>query len=129
MTMTAIEGWREYIQTHDAVALRRWLHPDMVFESPILGTPQVGVEASFRYLEAAGRILGGPNARVVAEWRNETGSVLELTNEIEGIRVNLVDIITLTPDKAQITHFKVMVRPLKAINLVMRLMTEELARA
>jgi hypothetical protein len=52
---------------------------------------------------------------------------LEFETEIEGITINGVDIITFDRDD-RITHFKVMVRPLKAINLLHRLMGEELAR-
>ena len=53
--------------------------------------------------------------------------MLEFESEIEGIRVNGVDIITFGED-GRITHFKVMVRPLKAINLLHRLMGEQLAQ-
>ena len=57
----------------------------------------------------------------------KSGAVLEFTNEIEGITINGVDIITFDADD-RITHFKVMVRPLKAINLLHRLMGEQLAK-
>ena len=53
--------------------------------------------------------------------------MLEFEREIEGIRINGVDIITFSDDNL-ITHFKVMVRPLKAINLLHRLMGEQLAK-
>ena len=53
------------------------------------------------------------------------GAVLEFENEIDGIKINGVDIITFDAD-GRITHFKVMVRPLKAINLLHRLMGEQL---
>ena len=59
--------------------------------------------------------------------RSDTGAVLEFENEIEGIRINGVDIISFSADD-RISHFKVMVRPLKAINLLHRLMGEQLAR-
>jgi hypothetical protein len=72
-------------------------------------------------------VLGGPFFSYVGEWRSRTGAVLEFENEIDGIRINGVDIITFSDD-GRITHFKVMVRPLKAINLLHRLMGEQLAR-
>ena len=53
--------------------------------------------------------------------------MLEFTDEIEGITINGVDIIIFDADD-RITHFKVMVRPLKAINLLHRLMGEQLAK-
>ncbi len=126
--MDPIEAWKAYTDSHDEAALRPWLHEDMVFESPILGTPQAGREASLKYLVAAARILDGPNSRFVREWRGATGAVLEVEAEIEGVRINLVDIITLSAGGDRIIGFKVMVRPLKAIHLVMRLMGDELMR-
>ena len=74
-----------------------------------------------------GKVLGGSRFAFVGEWRNDTGAVLEFETEIEGIKLNGVDIITCGDD-GRITHFKVMVRPLKAINLLHRLMGEQLAR-
>ena len=38
-----------------------------------------------------------------------------------GVEINGVDLITCTPDGQRISHFKVMIRPLKAINLLHRL--------
>ena len=128
MEMSALAGWRDYIKTHDEGALRRLLHPDVVFESPIVHTPQRGREITVKYLSSAAKVLGGPGFRYVAEWRNDTGAVLELQTEIDGIVIDAVDIITVNGDGSLITHFKVMVRPLEAIKLLHRLMGEELAR-
>ena len=72
-------------------------------------------------------MLGSPTFAYVGEWRSQHGAVLEFENEIDGIRINGVDIITFAND-GRITHFKVMVRPLKAINLLHRLMGEQLAK-
>ena len=105
------------------------LHPDAVFESPVVHTPQRGREITFKYLTGAGKVLGGPGFRYVGEWLSDNGAVLEFETEIEGIRINGVDIITFSDDGELITHFKVMVRPLKAINLLHRLMGEQLAKA
>ncbi|WP_316231507.1 nuclear transport factor 2 family protein [Bradyrhizobium sp. SZCCHNR1051] len=126
MTMTGLDGWYGYMRSHDLGALRELLHPDAVFESPVVHTPQRGRDITFKYLASAEKVLGGPGFKYVGEWRNATGAVLEFENEIEGIRLNGVDIITFD-DAGRITHFKVMVRPLKAINLLHRLMGEQLA--
>jgi len=128
MRMTALDHWRDYIKSHDHRALWDLLHPDAVFESPVVHTPQRGREITFKYLTSAGKVLGGPSFRYVGEWRSDNGAVLEFENEIEGIRINGVDIITFNADGSLITHFKVMVRPLRAINLLHRLMGEQLAR-
>ena len=71
--------------------------------------------------------MGGPGFRYTGEWRSDNGAVLEFENEIEGIKLNGVDIIRFADD-GRIAHFKVMVRPLKAINLLHRLMGEQLAK-
>jgi hypothetical protein len=115
------------MKSHDRVALWDLLHPDAVFESPVVHTPQRGREITFKYLSSAEKVLGGPGFRYVGEWRNATGAVLEFENVIEGIRLNGVDIISFSDD-GRITHFKVMVRPLKAINLLHRLMGEQLMK-
>jgi hypothetical protein len=129
MQMTALDRWYDFMKSHDHNALWDLLHPDAVFESPVVHTPQRGREITFKYLASAGNVLSGPGFKYVGEWRSDNGAVLEFENEIKGIRINGVDIITLNDDGSLITHFKVMVRPLKAINLLHRLMGEQLARS
>lgn len=67
-------------------------------------------------------MLGGPEFRYVNQWHRDSGAVLEFETQIDGIAINGVDIIECMPDGSQITRFKVMIRPLKAIELVHRLM-------
>jgi SnoaL-like domain len=129
MTKPALAKWYNYMKSHDLSALREMLHPDAVFESPVVHTPQRGRDITFKYLASAEKVLGGPGFKYVGEWHSANGAVLEFENEIEGITINGVDIITYSDDGEQITHFKVMVRPLKAINLLHRLMGEQLAKA
>ncbi|WP_338830490.1 nuclear transport factor 2 family protein [Bradyrhizobium sp. 27S5] len=125
MSKPGLDKWYAYMKSHDAAALWDLLHPDAVFESPVVHTPQRGRDITFKYLTSAAKVLGGPTFRYLGEWRNDTGAVLEFENEIDGIKLNGVDIITFDAD-GRITHFKVMVRPLKAINLLHRLMGEQL---
>ena len=127
MTMTALDKWYAFMKSHDAAALWDLLHPDVVFESPVVHTPQRGRDITSKYLTSAGKVLGGPGFKYVGEWRNDTGAVLEFETEIDGITINGVDIISFSDDD-RIIHFKVMVRPLKAINLLHRLMGEQLAK-
>lgn len=126
MTMTGLEQWYQYIKSHDHAALWNLLHPDAVFESPVVHSPQRGRDITFKYLASADKVLGGPNFVYRGEWRSESGAVLEFETAIDGITINGVDIITFD-DAGKIIHFKVMVRPLKAINLLHRLMGEQLA--
>jgi hypothetical protein len=128
MTRPALAKWYNYMKSRDLTALRELLHEDAVFESPVVHTPQRGRDITFKYLAGAGKVLGGPGFKYVGEWHSPTGAVLEFENQIEGITINGVDIITFSDDGELITHFKVMVRPLKAINLLHRLMGEQLAK-
>src|SRR6476660_9172211 len=128
MTMTGLDKWYSYIKSHDPAALWELLHPDAVFESPVVHTPQRGRDITFKYLASALKVLNGPSFKYLGEWRSDSGAVLEFATEIDGITINGVDIITFADD-GRITHFKVMVRPLKAINLLHRLMGEQLAAA
>lgn len=128
MATTGLDRWHDYMKTHDDQSLWNLLHPDAVFESPVVHTPQRGREITFKYLTSAAKVLGGDGFRYVGEWRNETGAVLEFENEVQGVRINGVDIVTFDPE-GRITHFKVMVRPLKAINLLHQMMAAQLAGA
>ena len=126
--MQPLERWYAYVKNHDHAELRAMLHPDAVFESPVVHTPQRGREIVFKYLVGADKVLGGPGFTYTGEWRSANSAVLEFTNEVQGIKINGVDIITWDA-QGLITHFKVMVRPLKAINLLHQLMGEQLAKA
>ncbi len=123
----ALDRWYDYMRSHDRALLWDLLDPDAVFESPIVHTPQRGRDITFKYLVGAAHVLGGPGFRYIGEWRSATGAVLEFETEIEGIRINGVDIMTFGADGLTIVNFKVMVRPLKAINLLHRLMGAALA--
>lgn len=125
--MTGIDLWHAYIRTGDRVALHELLDPDACFDSPIVHTTQRGRAITETYLHAATTVLGTADFRYVGEWRSETGAVLEFETTIDGIAINGVDIIRLTDDGQRIAAFKVMLRPLKAVNLVHQKMSEMLS--
>jgi hypothetical protein len=122
-----LQAWHDYVASHDEKKLWDMLHPDVVFESPVVHSPQQGREITFKYLKAAFVVLGGPGFRYAGQWENHTGAVLEFVNEIQGICLNGIDMITWN-EAGQITHFKVMVRPLKAINMLHQVMGTQLAQ-
>jgi hypothetical protein len=128
MSITGLDKWYGYMKSHDRAALWDLLHPDAVFESPVVHTPQRGRDITFKYLSSAEKVLGGAGFSYTGEWRSENSAVLEFEKVVDGILINGVDIITFSGD-GLITHFKVMVRPLKAINLLHRLMGDQLAAA
>lgn len=124
--MTGLDSWYSFMKSHDHKALWDLLHPDAVFESPVVHSPQRGRDITFKYLTSAEKVLGGPGFSYVGEWTSAGGAVLEFKTMIDGIEINGVDIISFDGE-GRITHFKVMVRPLKAINMLHRLMAEQLA--
>ena len=125
--MTAIDDWHAFVRSNDSAALAALLDEDAVFESPVVHAPQRGRAITMKYLLGAMAVLGGPRFRYVGEWRNETGTVLEFETVIDGVAINGVDIITLDAGGTRIIRLKVMIRPLKAINLINRLMSEQIA--
>ena len=103
------------------------LAEDAVFESPVVHTPQVGRAIVEKYLRGALKVLNTEHFRYGGEWFAEKSAVLEFFSEIDGIKINGVDLIEWN-DAGLITHFKVMVRPLKAINILHQKMGELLSR-
>ena len=126
--MTAIDRWHHFLDTRDPAVLHDLLSEDAVFESPVVHTPQLGRAITETYLLGAIKVLGTDAFRYTGEWRSGTGAVLEFETEIDGVKVNGVDIIRTSDDGQRISHFKVMIRPLKAIEVVHRRMGEMLAK-
>lgn len=125
--MDTIARWHEVVKSRDLAALKDLIADEAVFESPVVHTPQVGKAITVTYLAGALQVLNNGSFRYLGEWRAERSAVLEFATEIDGITVNGVDIISWN-EAAKITGFKVMIRPLKAINLVHRMMGELLAK-
>src|SRR5712675_2889223 len=86
MSMTGLDIG--YMKSHDHSALWDLLHPDAVFESPVVHTPQRGRDITFKYLASAEKVLGGPGFAYVGEWRSANGAVLEFEKHIDGISIN-----------------------------------------
>jgi hypothetical protein len=126
MTATASERWEQIAGSGDFGLLDRLLADDVIFESPVVHTPQLGRAITKAYLVAAVQVLGGPDFRWVNRWFSEQSAVLELETRIDGLTINAVDIISWNSE-GRITHFKVMVRPLKAINALHQAMGRQLA--
>ena len=115
------------VANSDAATIGAVLHDDCVFESPVVHTPQRGKAISTAYLASAGQVFGDSKFEYVGEWKADNSAVLEFTAEIDGIKINGVDMITCDDD-GMITHFKVMVRPLKAVNMLHAKMGEMLQK-
>jgi hypothetical protein len=128
MTDHPIETWHRLVRTQDPSGLPALLAEDAVFHSPVVHTPQVGKKLAVGYLGAAFRVFFNPSFRYVREIVGDKDAMLEFETEVDGILVNGVDIIRWN-DQGQITDFKVMLRPLKAINVIQQRMAEMLKSA
>lgn len=117
MSHQALETWHRLVRTQDPAGLQALLAEEAVFHSPLMHSPQRGRKATAMYLGAAFRVFFNPTFRYVREIVGESDAMLEFETEIDGILVNGVDVIRWN-DAGQIVDFKVMLRPLKAINLI-----------
>jgi hypothetical protein len=122
-----VHGWHAYVQSRDPADLGTLIAEDCVFESPVVHSPQVGKAITEKYLLSALQVLNNDSFEYLGEWRAERSAVLEFGCVIDGIRINGVDMIWWN-EAGLITRFKVMVRPLKAINMLHQKMGEMLMK-
>lgn len=126
--MNTLARWHEIIEQGDPALLDEILADDCVFHSPVVHTPQEGRELTRLYLTGAMHVLND-GFHYVKEVVSDRHAVLEFVCEVDGVTVNGVDIISFN-EQGKIEEFKVMVRPLKAINMLhakMRDMLEQLS--
>lgn len=134
MIEEVVAKWHQYMRGQLDGGLDSLLADDCVFYSPIVFTPQVGKDITKLYLQAASQTLPGDKSaesgsgsanegkfRYVKEVMSGNTAVLEFETTVEGKYANGVDIITCN-DHGLISEFKVMFRPLQAINAVHRQM-------
>jgi hypothetical protein len=117
MSVHPLEAWHQLVRSQDPAGLDALLSEEVVFYSPVVHTPQHGKAVTSLYLSAAFRVFFNPSFRYVREVAGPSDAVLEFETRIDGVLVNGVDMIKWNT-QGQITEFKVMLRPLKAINLV-----------
>jgi hypothetical protein len=128
MIPTVIEIWRAMVASGDLAQLESLLSPGATFHSPIVHTPQVGRALTAQYLRAADGVLNNDSFHYVEEWFGASSAVLEFEVTVDAVLINGIDLIHWN-DAGEIVAFKVMVRPLKAVDLVHQLMMRALAAA
>jgi Glyoxalase-like domain len=125
---SALARWHRIVASRDIADLDDLLAEEAVFESPAVHTPQSGKAITYKYLAAASVVLMNDSFRYVGEWLGERSAVLEFKCMLGEIEVDGIDMIEWN-DAGRITRFKVMVRPIKALQTLMPLMAAELAKA
>tara|TARA_B100000029_G_scaffold514459_1_gene617401 strand:- start:2883 stop:3311 length:429 start_codon:yes stop_codon:yes gene_type:complete len=142
--MNAVEKWYEVMKSNNLDLLDNLLADDVIFYSPVVFTPQKGKEITKMYLMAAEGVFGSnqnqdrnesnedksSKFKYTKEIIGETSALLEFETEMEGIYINGVDILSWNKEE-KITEFKVLVRPLQAVNMLhqkMQAMLENLKK-
>jgi SnoaL-like domain len=123
MKSDPIKAWHSIVEKREAQGLDALLADEAVFHSPVVHTPQVGKLITQKYLTAAFHVFFNESFRYVRELQAERDAVLEFEVKLDGITVNGVDMIKWN-DAGKITEFKVMLRPLKAVNLIHQKMAQ-----
>jgi hypothetical protein len=146
MITEVIEQWHRYLKGQFPEALDELLADDVIFYSPVVYTPQAGKEITKLYLQAAAVALpgsgGGSSGSLARAGSDSSGrfrytkqvlagdtAVLEFETTVDDKYVNGVDIIRVN-DQGKIVEFRVMIRPLQAVNAVhaqMRSMLQKLS--
>lgn len=123
-----LQRWFDHMEgDRSADSLRPLLAEDATFHSPVVHTPQRGIDLTLAYLTAADTVFGNGSFEYVRTLVDGENAMLEFTAELDGIHVNGIDLIHWDGD-GLIDDFKVMVRPLKAINMLWKMMGEQLEK-
>ena len=124
-----VSAWHAYMASGgDAALLADLIAEDAVFHSPVVHSPQAGKAKVMLYLLSAAKVLGNESFTYVRELIDGNDALLEFTSELDGVHVNGIDLIRFD-DAGKIIDFKVMVRPVKAVNKLWDLMAAQLQAA
>ncbi|MEN9924637.1 MAG: hypothetical protein RL268_763 [Pseudomonadota bacterium] len=124
-----VAAWHAYMNSGgDAALLSAQVADDAVFHSPVVHSPQEGKAKVMLYLLSAAKVLGNESFTYVREIIDGQDALLEFTSVIDGIHINGIDLIRFD-DEGKIIDFKVMVRPVKAVNKLWEMMAAQLQAA
>ncbi|MBI5504438.1 MAG: nuclear transport factor 2 family protein [Deltaproteobacteria bacterium] len=118
-----VADWHALLASDDLSRLDAMLAEDAVFHSPVLHTAQHGKALVTTYLTAAAQVLLSSDFHYVREVVGPSDAVLEFECEIGGVHINGIDMFHWNAD-GKIDDFKVMIRPLKAVNLLHGMMVQ-----
>ena len=116
-SIDTMASWHRVAKGRDVKGLYSLIAEGAVFHSPVVHTPQVGKEITFKYLSAAFDVFFNDSFEYVREVQGERHAILEFELVLQGIKVNGVDMISWN-EAGLITEFKVMIRPLKAVTII-----------
>lgn len=117
MGINTLSAWHELVKSRNTKGISAILADDVIFHSPVVHTPQVGKAITAQYLGAAFHVFFNETFEYIREIAGPRDAALEFQVDIDGITVNGVDMLKWN-DEGEIIEFKVLIRPLKAINLI-----------
>lgn len=120
-----IDSWHTVFKSQELDKLDKIIADNAVFTSPVVFKPMEGKEITKMYLFAAGQSFNMDKFKYIREVHDGINSVLEFETFIDDISVNGVDMIKWN-NEGKIIDFKVMIRPLKAVQKVQEKMIESL---
>ncbi|MDA9212356.1 nuclear transport factor 2 family protein [Gammaproteobacteria bacterium] len=120
-----IDSWHTIFKSQELDKLDKIIADNAVFTSPVVFKPMEGKEITIMYLFAAGQSFNMDKFKYIREVHDGTNSILEFETFIDDISVNGVDMIKWN-NEGKIVDFKVMIRPLKAVQKVQEKMIESL---
>lgn len=123
-----LQRWLDHIDgDRSEASLRPLLADNVTFFSPVVFTPQPGIERTVAYLTAADSVFGTGSFDYVRTLVDGDNAMMEFAGELDGIFFNGIDLIHWNED-GLIDDFKVMVRPLQAINKLWEMMGQQLEK-
>ena len=120
-----IKIWHEVVKSGEIAMLDNILDENCIFYSPVVFSPQKGKEATKKYLTAAAVVFADDSFKYTKELVSSRLACLEFELILNEININGIDIISWN-EEGKITEFKVMIRPLKAVEIIHKYMGEEL---
>ena len=125
--LVGLDTWHKFVNERNIHELNSFISDDVTLFSPVVFKPIKGKFMVTMYLQAAAEIIANDNFKYVREVVDKQNAILEFETEINGLSVNGVDMLQFTKD-GKLKEIKVMIRPIKGVNIVHQKMAEYLEK-
>jgi len=125
--LVGLDTWHKFVNERNIHELNSFISDDVTLFSPVVFKPIKGKFMVTMYLQAAAEIIANDNFKYVREVVDKQNAILEFETEINGLSVNGVDMLQFTKD-GKLKEIKVMIRPIKGVNVVHQKMAEYLEK-
>lgn len=114
---SVLAKWHEIIRQKNIDGLNGLLADDVVFFTPVVHKPLFGKKATILYFSGALKVFFNETHHYVREIAGTHDAALEFEVLVDGIPINGAEWIKWN-DRGKIIELKVMLRPVKSVNLV-----------